>query len=130
MTPKSDKALIARQTSQDVREILVASAGRTRCSKQSSNVMTQRCQALVCFKHVLCDVASKLISECCLSNCLILPQQLLVLRKKLPNTEVNTFYMRSVSKVMYCICTLAVNSWTYLFLQRYFCILTLSRPLL
>lgn len=78
----SDKALIARQASEDVSEILVASAGRVRRSKWSGDVPTPLSRAFVCSKHVLSDEACWPISECCLSNRLILPQQPLALRNK------------------------------------------------
>lgn len=80
--PASDKALIVRQTSQDVRESLVAVAGRTRRSKWFGDVPTLQSRAFVCSKHVLSDEACRPISECCLSNHLILSQQQQLARRK------------------------------------------------
>ena len=50
--PTSDKALIARQISEAVGEVLVALTGRARRSKGSGDVPTQQSQAFVCSKHV------------------------------------------------------------------------------
>ncbi len=89
--------MIARQASEDVREILVASTGRARRSKWSGDVPTPQSRAFVCSKHVLSDEACWPISERCLSNRLILPQQPHSSQK---NTEVTySLCMLSVLKV-------------------------------
>lgn len=79
--------------------------GRVRRSKWCGEVPTQQSQAFVCSKHVLSDGACWPISQCCLSNRLILPQQPAGSGKKTDEYwgQCCSHYMLNVLKLSSCV---------------------------